>query len=150
MYLSQRVFPFQWLSGCGLLKEGKTRVCSGPRTPATVSAKTNSDCQGKVWQSSFEWLTQYGIKDIKGHWTCAMAGTGICPIYHCSKLPCHVPTQCPLLTKLILWNLLHLLAPHLNALCLLPCRLLLPVRVRQQLMLPPQLVPWDIPLLCLV
>jgi hypothetical protein len=29
-----------------------------------------------------------------------MAGTGICPICHCNKLPCHVRTKCPLLAKL--------------------------------------------------
>jgi hypothetical protein len=29
-----------------------------------------------------------------------MAGTGVCPICHCNKLPCHVPTQCPLLAEL--------------------------------------------------
>jgi hypothetical protein len=40
------------------------------------------------------------IKGIKGRWTRAMAGTGICSICHRDKLPCHVSTQCPRLTKL--------------------------------------------------
>jgi hypothetical protein len=29
-----------------------------------------------------------------------MAGTDICPICHCNKLPHHIPTKCPLLAKL--------------------------------------------------
>jgi hypothetical protein len=72
----------------------------GPCVPAAALANTNSDCQGKVWQTPFEWLAKYGIKGIKGRWTRAMAGTGICPICHRDKLPRHVPTQCPMLVEL--------------------------------------------------
>jgi hypothetical protein len=85
-------------------KKGKPGSGSGPCMPAATSVNTNSDCQGKAWQSPFKWLTQYGIKGIKGRWMHTMAGTGIRPICHCNKLPCHVPTQCPLLAKL---NLNH-------------------------------------------
>jgi hypothetical protein len=81
-------------------KKGKPGSGSGPCTPAAASANTNSDCHGKVWQSPFEWLAQYGIKGIKGCWMRAMAGMGICPICHCNELPRHVPTQCPLLAEL--------------------------------------------------
>jgi hypothetical protein len=80
--------------------KGKPGSGSGLCVPAAASANTNFDCQGKVWQSPFKWLAQYGIKGIKGHWTCAMAGTSICPICHRNELPCHVPTQCSLLAKL--------------------------------------------------
>jgi hypothetical protein len=68
--------------------------------PAATSANTNSTCQGKVWQTPFEWLAQYGVKGIKGCWTRAMAGTGICPVCHHDELPHHVPTQCPMLAEL--------------------------------------------------
>ncbi len=81
-------------------KKGKPGSCSGPRAPATASANTNSNRQGKVWQSPFKWLTQYGIKGIKGCWMRAMAGMGIFPICHHDKLPCHVPTQCLRLAEL--------------------------------------------------
>jgi hypothetical protein len=81
-------------------KKGKPESGPGPCVPAAASANTNSNCQGKMWQSPFEWLAQYGIKGIKGHWMRAMAGTGICPICHRDELPCHVPTQCLLLAKL--------------------------------------------------
>jgi hypothetical protein len=81
-------------------KNGKPRSGSGPCKPAAASANINSDLQGKVWQSPFKWLAQYGIKCIKAHWMCAMAGTGICPICHRNKLPHHVPTQCLPLAKL--------------------------------------------------
>ncbi len=53
-----------------------------------------------MWQSPFEWLAQYGLKGIKGHWTCAIAGTGICPICHRDECPRHVPTKRPLLVEL--------------------------------------------------
>ncbi len=43
---------------------------------------------------------QYGVKGIKGRWSRAMAGTGICPICHSDELPCHVPTKCPMLVEL--------------------------------------------------
>jgi hypothetical protein len=80
----------------------------GSRLPAAASANTNSNHKanthtnqkGKVWQTPFEWLAQYGMKGIKGQWTRAMVGTGICPICHRDKLPCHVPTQCLLLAQL--------------------------------------------------
>jgi hypothetical protein len=71
---------------------------SAPRIPA--AAATNADRQGNVWQSPFEWLAKYGLKGIKGHWTRAMAGTGICPGCHCDEKPFHVPTQCPILPEL--------------------------------------------------
>jgi hypothetical protein len=80
-------------------KKGKLGSGSGPRVPAAASANTNANCHGKVWQSPFEWLAQYGIKGIEGHWMRAMAGTGICPICHCKELPCHVPTQRLLFAK---------------------------------------------------
>jgi hypothetical protein len=68
--------------------------------PAAVAANTNSDQNGKVWQNPFEWLAKYGEKGIKGHWTRALVGTGICPICHRDEVPRHVPAQCPLLTEL--------------------------------------------------
>ena len=71
-----------------------------PRGPAAASANTNSDRNGKVWQSPFEWLAVYGEKGIKTRWSRAMAGTGICPICHKDVTPKHLPTQCPLLAEL--------------------------------------------------
>ncbi len=64
-------------------KKGKQAVVgsgSGTRVPATAAA--NTDWQGQVWQSPLEWLSKYGIKRIKGRWTRALAGTGICPMCH--------------------------------------------------------------------
>ena len=81
-------------------KKSKPPYSPGPRVPAAASATTNSDRQGKVWQTPFEWLSQYGEKGIKGRWTRALAGTGICPICHKAELPRHVPLQCPLLASL--------------------------------------------------
>jgi hypothetical protein len=88
--------------GFTVVDHTKKKPASGPEpcVPAAALANTNSDCQGKVWQTPFKWLAQYGIKGIKGRWTCAMAGTGICPICHPNKLPRHVPTQCPMLAEL--------------------------------------------------
>jgi hypothetical protein len=80
-------------------KPGKPLI-PGPRVPTAALANTNSDYSGKVWQSPWEWLAQYGLKGIKGHWTCAMAGTGICPICHQDELLGHVPAQCPLLKEI--------------------------------------------------
>ena len=37
---------------------------------------------------------------IKGRWTRALAGTGICPICHCPDKPWHVPSLCPMLKEL--------------------------------------------------
>ena len=51
----------------------------GFQVPAAALANTNSDQKGQVWQTPFEWLAQYGIKGIKGQWTCAMAGMGMRP-----------------------------------------------------------------------
>ncbi len=79
-------------------KNGKPGAGPSPRMPAAAAA--NTDHQGQVWQSPFEWLTKYGLKGIKGCWTCTMAGTGICPICHRDEQPYHVPTKCPLLTEL--------------------------------------------------
>jgi hypothetical protein len=81
-------------------KKGKPGSTPGPRVPAAALANTNSNCQGRMWQSLFEWLVQYGVKGIKGHWTCAIAGTGICPLCHCDELPCHIPTKCTMLAEL--------------------------------------------------
>jgi hypothetical protein len=72
----------------------------GSCMPATAAANTNSNQNGKVWQTPFEWLAKYGEKGIKSRWTWALAGTGICPICHQDKLPHHIPAQCPLLTEL--------------------------------------------------
>jgi hypothetical protein len=38
-------------------KKSKPTYSPGPCVPATASATTNSDCQGKVWQTPFEWLS---------------------------------------------------------------------------------------------
>jgi hypothetical protein len=66
---------------------------------AAASANTNSDRNGKVWQTPFEWLAVYGEKGIKSRWSRAMAGTGICPICHKDVTPRHLPTQCPILAE---------------------------------------------------
>jgi hypothetical protein len=68
--------------------------------PATSAANTNSDRNGKVWQTPLEWLAKYGEKGIKSRWMWALVGTGICPICHWDVLPRHVPAQCPLLAEL--------------------------------------------------
>ncbi len=78
-------------------KKGKSSSTPGPCVPAAALANINSNCQGKVWQSPFKWLAQYGVKGIKDRWTRAMAGTSICPICHCDELPCHFPTKCSFL-----------------------------------------------------
>jgi hypothetical protein len=81
-------------------KKGKPDAgASNPNQRMPAVATANTDCQGQVWQSPFEWLSKYGLKGIKGHWTRAMVGTGFCPICHCDEKPFHVPTQCPLLTS---------------------------------------------------
>jgi hypothetical protein len=79
-------------------KKGKPGAGPSPRVLATAAA--NTDRQGQLWQSPFEWLTKYGLKGIKNRWTRAMAGTGICPICHRDEQLYHVPTKCPLLTEL--------------------------------------------------
>jgi hypothetical protein len=81
-------------------KIGKSGGSSGstPCVPAAMSA--NTDRQGNVWQTSFEWLAKNQVKGIKQRWSRAMAGNGICPVCHCDKKPLHVPTQCPLLKDL--------------------------------------------------
>jgi hypothetical protein len=67
-------------------KKGKPGVgASNPNQRIPAMATANTDRQGQIWQSPFEWLSKYGLKGIKGHWTRAMAGTGICPIFHCNK-----------------------------------------------------------------
>jgi hypothetical protein len=134
-------------------KKGKPRSGSGPCVPAATSATTNSDCQGNVWQSPFKWLAQYGIKGIKGHWMRTMAGMGICPICHCNELPCHVPKQCPLLVKLNLKLITCILVASSPSSSARPqCPLPSPVPAptpggHAGLMLPQQLVSWDLPLL---
>ncbi len=37
-------------------QKGKLTSTPGPCVPAAASANINSNCQGKVWQSPFEWL----------------------------------------------------------------------------------------------
>jgi hypothetical protein len=82
-------------------KKGKRGAgASNPNQRMPAAATANTDRQGQVWQSPFEWLSKYGLKGIKGHWTRAMAGMGIFPICHRDEKPFHVPTQCPLLTEL--------------------------------------------------
>jgi hypothetical protein len=67
-------------------KKGKSAGGSGFNLRAPAVATANTDHQGQVWQSPFEWLTKYGLKGIKGCWMRAMAGTGICSIcVDCSK-----------------------------------------------------------------
>jgi hypothetical protein len=81
-------------------KKGKSGGSSGftPRSPAAASA--NTDRQGNVWQTPFEWLAKYQVKGIKQRWSRAMAGNGVCPVCHRDEKPLHVPTQCPLLKDL--------------------------------------------------
>jgi hypothetical protein len=81
-------------------KMGKPGSNPGPYVPAAALANINSDRQGRVWQSPFEWLAQYGVKRIKGHWRWGMASTSICPTCYRDELPCHVPTKCPMLAEL--------------------------------------------------
>ena len=74
---------------------------TAPRGPAAASAtSTNTDKNGKGWQTPFEWLATYTDKGIKMRWSQALAGTGICPICHKDVTPHHIPTQCPLLEEL--------------------------------------------------
>ncbi len=86
---SKKKPPGSWLPAAALAN-----------TNSNQKANTNTDQKGNVWQTPFEWLAQYGMKGIKGRWTRAMAGTGICPICHREELPRHVPTQCLLLAQL--------------------------------------------------
>ncbi len=81
-------------------KKGKPSSTPGPCAPAAALASTNFNCLGKVWQTPFKWLAQYGVKGIKGCCTSVVAGTSICHICHCDELPCHVPTKCPMLAEL--------------------------------------------------
>ncbi len=68
------------------------------RVPAAATANTDKD--GKVWQSPFEWLNQaYGEKRIKTWWMQDLAGNGVCPICHKLATP-HLPQACPLLKDL--------------------------------------------------
>jgi len=80
----------------------KSVSAPGARQPAAASATSGggTDQSGRKWQHPFEWLASYSLKAIKGCWTRAMAGTGICPICHRDEKPYHVPTQCPLLAEL--------------------------------------------------
>jgi hypothetical protein len=75
----------------------KASPVPGARQPAAASATSGgTDQSGRKWQTPFEWLATWNVKAIKGRWTRAMAGTGICPICHRDEKPFHVPTQCPL------------------------------------------------------
>ncbi len=81
-------------------KKGKPAPPTGACIPVAAFVNTNSDRQGKICQSPFEWLANYGEKGIKSCWTRALAGTSVCPICHKDELPYHVPMQCPLLAIL--------------------------------------------------
>ncbi len=75
-------------------------------THVLAAATANTDKDGKVWQSPFEWLNQaYGEKGIKTHWTRALAGNSICPVCHKLVTP-HLSPACPLLKELNL-KLVH-------------------------------------------
>ena len=81
--------------------ERKGSKPSGPRAAAaTAGGGSNSDQRGQVWRTPFEWLSVTKRDVIKGRWTRALAGTGICPICHCPDKPWHVPSLCPLLKEL--------------------------------------------------
>jgi hypothetical protein len=56
--------------------------------------------KGKPGSGSGHCVPATGSANVCQCWTHAMVGTSICPICHRNKLPCHVPTQCPLLAKL--------------------------------------------------
>ena len=89
----------------------KPSPAPGARQPAAASAVTGgSDQSGQKWKTPFEWLAVWSVKAIKGRWTRAMAGTGVCPISICHRdeKPYHVPTQCPLLAEM---NLALVLLP---------------------------------------
>jgi hypothetical protein len=77
---------------------GFDKKTPGGSTPRASAA--NADKSGKEWASPFEWLFTYDMKRIKVRWDRAIAGTGICPICHCTEKPCHVPAKCPLLKDL--------------------------------------------------
>ena len=73
----------------------------GARHPTAATATSGgTDQSGRKWQTPFEWLAVWNVKAIKGRWTRAMAGTGICPICHRDEKPYHVPTLCPLLAEM--------------------------------------------------
>ena len=81
--------------------ERKGSKPSGPRAAAaTAGGSSNSDQRGHVWRTPFEWLSVMKRDVIKGRWTRALAGTGICPICHCPDKPWHVPSLCPMLKEL--------------------------------------------------
>ncbi len=67
-----------------------------------------TDPKGTVYNNPFDWLVKWGHKGIKTQWTRALAGTGICPIFHRDEKPWHVPAKCPLLKEL---NLKHIQGP---------------------------------------
>jgi hypothetical protein len=80
-------------------RKGAKPSSSVPCVPTAASA--NTDWKGTVWQTPFQWLSKATSKKaIRTKWTCALAGTGICPICHCEDKPWHVPTKCPLLKDL--------------------------------------------------
>ncbi len=85
---------------------GSNKKAPGVRLPkAVVATASNVDRQGTVWATPFEWLSSYGMKGIKTRWDCAIAGTGICPIY-CAEKPWHMLADCLLLKELNL-KLVH-------------------------------------------
>ena len=69
------------------------KVGPGASTVAT-------DKSGKEWFNPFEWISSFLVKSIKTRWDRAIAGTGICPIYHRAEKPWQVPANCPLLKDL--------------------------------------------------
>ena len=80
------------------LHDPKGKAKSSARVPAAATA--NTDKNGKVWQSPFDWLSQaYGKKGITVCWKWALTGNGICPICQKSATP-HLPPACPLLKDL--------------------------------------------------
>ncbi len=77
------------------------KVGAKPTVPcaAAAVASVNLDQKGKVWRTSFEWLSKTKNEVIKGRWIRALAGTGICPICHIKDKPWHVPNFCRCLRK---------------------------------------------------
>jgi hypothetical protein len=62
-------------------------------------ANINSDCQGKVWQSPFEWLAQYGVKGSRavgrGQWLGPASA-----LYAIMMTSSSCPNQMPMLAEL--------------------------------------------------
>jgi hypothetical protein len=80
------------------LCDPKDKSKSPAHIPAAASANTNK--QGKVWQTLFDWLATYSEKGIKTQWAHALASVGVCPVCHKAEKLWHVPMVCPLLKEL--------------------------------------------------